>query len=296
MNEALKLTNQDKILFPKSKITKGDLIEYYKKIAPFILPYLKNRPLVMQRFPDGIEKEGFYHKNAPEYFPSWIKTINIPSADKKPVHYVLCNNKKTLLYLVNQATIVFHGWLSKVNKLHYPDKMIFDLDPAGKAHFKDVQNAAQIIKNFLEKLDLKSMPILTGSRGVHIVVPLKTVHTFEFVHNFAHQIATFLSNQFPKILTTEISKSKRKNRIFVDYLRNNLSATAVVPYSVRALQDAPIAIPISWPCLFSKNINAQKYTVQNIFKHVKLNDKKETTFSNQSLKKAWKKFQKIQTN
>lgn len=289
MTKIIEFTNQDKILFPKSKITKGDLIEYYKKIAPLILPYLKNRPLVMQRFPDGIEKEGFYHKNAPEYFPSWIKTFNIATKDNKPVHYVLCNNKKTLLYLVNQATIVFHGWLSKINKLNYPDKMIFDLDPAGKATFKEAQEAAKIIKNLLDELNLKSRPILTGSRGVHIVIPLKTIHTFEFVHSFAQEVAQFLSDQFPKLLTPEISKEKRKNRIFVDYLRNSLSATAVVPYSVRALENGPISMPISWQELFEKNLTPQKYTINNVFNYINLHKKEEKVIG-QSLKKAYEKF------
>jgi len=287
----IKSSRESKILFPQSNITKGDLLEYYQKIAPLMLPYLKNRPLVMQRFPDGITKEGFYHKNAPEYFPAWIKTINIPREDGKPVHYVLCNNKKTLLYLVNQATIVFHGWLSKINKLNYPDKMIFDLDPSGKAKFKDVQEAAKKIKDLLDELNLKSIPILTGSRGVHIVIPLKTIHTFEFVHHFAHMIGLFLSNKFPKLLTTEISKIKRKNRIFVDYLRNSLSATAVTPYSVRALESAPISKPISWEELFEKSMNQQKYTISNIFKHAKLHY--QPHIRGQNLQKALKRLKTI---
>jgi len=256
----------NKLLFPHAKITKEDLISYYKRIAPYMLPYMKNHPITMQRFPNGIEAESFFQKNAPDYFPSWIKRAPIKAQDSHIVNYVICNNAKTLAYLANQGCIVMHSWLSKVPNLHNPDRIVFDLDPSGTISFFDLQNGAEKLKSVLDTLKLKSIPMITGSRGIHIIIPIKPVHAFEITHDFSKKIAQYLVTENPDLFTLQMAKAKRTNHIFLDYLRNSYGALSVLPYSVRAVEVAAIATPVTWDELFSDTMHAQKYTIKTIFK------------------------------
>lgn len=261
------ITNPDRVLFPKSKITKEELITYYQQIAPLMLPYLKNRPISMQRFPDGIAQEGFYQKDAAEYFPSFIKRKKIPKTDGF-VNYVVCNNAATLVYLANLACITIHPWLSKIDKLDYPDRMVIDLDPSSK-NFNLVRQAALDLKKLFSELGLRSFVMTTGSRGLHIWIPLKRLHDFEFVKQFAHDVARVFESRDPKNLTLEIRKNKRKKRIFIDWLRNMPGATSVSPYSVRPKEHGPIAMPIPWQEVEDKNLSPQRYTMTNVFESLK---------------------------
>lgn len=260
------ISNEDKILFFKAKITKGQLIEYYTNIALIMISHIKNRPLTLRRFPNGIDKKGFYQKDAAEYFPSWIKTENIKKREGGIVHYVLCNHAATLVYLANQAAIELHPWLSRVPKLKNPDRMIFDLDPSPGVSFETVRWAATELKNMLEYFELPAFIMTTGSRGLHIVVPLKQIHTFDFVKDFAQDIARSLIKKFPKKLTLEMLKKNRGKRIFMDTLRNSWGATGIAPYSVRAKEGAPIATPIEWKELAT--VTPQKYTIKNIMQRI----------------------------
>jgi len=262
------VTSGNKLLFPKTGITKGDLIRYYERIAPVIIPHIKNRPLMIHRFVDGIAGEGFYQKNAPNYFPSWITVVPIKNKEGGIVQYVLCNNVATLVYLVNQLTITPHVWLSRVPKLEYPDRMIFDLDPPRGVSFATVQWTAKKIKELLDKLGLRSFIMTTGSRGFHIAVPLKEIHTFDYTRTFAHDLALLLAHCYPNELTIEIRKANRGKRIFIDTLRNAFAQTTVAPYGVRAKPGAPIATPIEWHELFRKGIKPQSYTIKNIFRRL----------------------------
>ncbi|HRN78540.1 MAG TPA: non-homologous end-joining DNA ligase [Candidatus Dependentiae bacterium] len=290
----IELSNEDKILFPKSKITKGDLINYYDRIAPVMIPYVKDRPLTMRRFPDGIATEGFYQKDIPDYFPSWIKSIAIKKSQGGTTAYVLCNHDATLVYIANQASIEQHIWLSRVSKLNYPDRMIFDLDPSGKASFTLVKWTAKTIKKLLDDLELTVFVMTTGSRGLHVVVPLKPVESYARVKNFAQEIAQYLVEQYPDKLTREIRKNKRGNRIFLDTLRNDYGHHGVAPYSVRAKEGAPIATPIEWNELVGLS-SAQKFTIKNIFS--RLSKKKDPWHiinkHTQTLTNARKKLKKI---
>ncbi len=265
----IEISNADKVLFGKSGITKSELINYYHYIAPTMLPYCDNRPVTMLRFPDGIKKEGFYQKDASDYFPDWVTRIAIPKQTDGLVHYVVIDKPATLIYLANQGCITPHLWLSRTDNLNNPDRMIFDLDPSGKTFsFSDVQKAAQEIKKILDACDLPSFYMLTGSRGAHIMVPLKRVHTFEETRAFAHDVAQLLANKFPKLMTIEMSKNKRGKRIFIDWLRNSFGATAVAPYAVRAHEDAPVAMPVTWKELQSSGMHSQKYTIKTIKKRM----------------------------
>jgi bifunctional non-homologous end joining protein LigD len=262
------LTNTKKILFTKDKITKGDLIAYYKKIAPIMLPYIKDRAVTLHRFPDGITKEGFYQKDISDYFPSWIKRKAIPKEGGKNT-YVVCNDADTLVYLANQACITPHIWLSTINNLKKPTRMIFDLDPGKTQDFELVRQTALLIRKALKKHNLTSYVMTTGSRGVHIVIPLDGKETFDTVRAYARAIAQHVVAQNPKQLTIEPRLNKRRGRLFIDITRNAYAQTTAAPYAVRAKHGAPVATPLTWKELENKKITAQTFTIKNIFGRLK---------------------------
>ena len=268
-NREIKLSNTDKIFYPAIQLTKGDVINYYQKIAKIMLPHLKDRPISMQRFPNGVEEPGFYEKEEPNYFPDWIDTVNIEvkeSGDKQK--QILINKQATLVYLANQACLIPHIWLSQKDHLNQPDKMIFDLDPPDQGDFSLVRITAQEIKSFFENINIKSYVMTTGSRGLHIIVPLNHKDNFEDVRDVARKIAGKIASKKPEQLTTEISKNKRDGRIFIDYLRNAYGQTSVPPYSLRALPNAPVATPLHWDEIQNNDLTAQSYRISNIFRRL----------------------------
>jgi len=256
----IEISNKDKILFPKSKITKLDLINYYEDISNSMIPHIKDRPIVMHRFPDGIKSSGFYQKNASDYFPKWISTITLKKEDGK-VEHVLCQNMETLVYLANQACITPHIWLSKKGAIRKPDKLIFDLDPPNN-DFDLVIHAAKSLKKLLEKTGLFPFVMTTGSRGLHVVVPLLPKSSYDVVRDFAKDVGEFLENTDDN-LTIQTRKNKRKRRLFIDYLRNSYAQSSVAPYSIRPIEDAPVATPIDWDELQKKNMNSQYYNTKS---------------------------------
>ena len=292
----VQITNPDRILFPRSKITKKNLVDYYQHIAPYMLSYLKNHPITMHRYPEGIKHEGFYQKNASEYFPAWIETVAIQKASGEPVHYVIIKNAATLVYLANQACITPHMWLSKKDKINIPDRMIFDFDPSHAAiNFHDLAQNALMLKELLADIGLPAFVMITGSRGLHVYVPLKRLASFDVVRAFSQKIGTYMVSKNPKVLTMEIRKNKRRKKIFIDTLRNSFGATAVVPYAVRAHEGAPVATPLHWHELSAKKLTAQAYTIKNIFKRLdSIDDPWDTMFEQaSSLGKAEKKLHEI---
>ncbi len=262
----IQLSNTDKVFFPADDISKGDLINYYYKIADMMLPYLEGRPVTMHRFPDGIDGEGFYQQGISDYFPDWIERTSV-TKEGGIVTHVICQNAATLVYLANQACVTPHVWLSRKDHLNYPDLMIFDLDPPGE-NFAPVRHAALLLRGFLNELEIESFVKTTGSRGLHVVVPLDKSAAFDEVRDFAHIVAAALSEQESDALTVEQRKEKRKGRVFLDYLRNSYGQTAVAPYAVRAKQGAPVATPIEWNELGDKNFTSQSYNIKNIFRRL----------------------------
>lgn len=260
------LSNQEKVLFPKSKITKGDLVDYYERIAPTMLPYMKDRPVTMHRYPDGITREGFYQKDAADYFPDYITIQPVKRSTGGVVDYPVINNAASLVYVANLACITPHLWLSRIDKLNYPDRMIFDFDPSPGVPFSQVREMAKATKKLLESLGLYTFIMTTGSRGVHVVVPLKRTLLFDEVREFAKEVAQRLVEQYPEKCTIEMHESKRGKRVFIDWLRNAWSATGVAPYAVRAKPGAPVATPISWEEL--SRVTPQQYTIKNIFQRI----------------------------
>lgn len=265
---SIPLSRLDKIWFPKSKITKGDIIKHYYNVAEYLVPHVKNHPMTMQRCPEGITGQMFYQKNAGSYFPSWIKTTPIKKEEGGIVHYVVCNNAATLVYLATQGAITVHSWLSRYDKLQYPDHMIFDLDPSTH-DFNTIRKTALLIKDILDELKVPSFAMITGSRGMHVCVPLKRVHTFDQIGAFALAIAHKMIEQDPRTLTLEVRKEKRGKKIFIDTLRNRYNATSVVPYAVRLHEGAPVATPLFWHEVHNPKLKSQEYTVKTIMQRLK---------------------------
>lgn len=274
MNEELKfgkyivgLSNTKKVFFPDEGYTKGDLIDYYRNISEYMIPFLEERPLVMLRYPDGINGESFFHKDTPDYFPDWIQTEPVKKEGGGVVNHVICNNAATLVYIANQGCITPHIWLSKKYRLYYPDMLIFDLDPSGE-DFKEVVFAARKLRELLtDELNIITFIKTTGSKGVHVEIPLLRKEKFDKVREFGKNVAEVLSLRYPEKLTTEIRKNKRRGRVFIDVARNAYAQTAVAPYAVRAKPGAPIATPIDWEEL-NEEMTPTKYNIKNIFRRL----------------------------
>jgi bifunctional non-homologous end joining protein LigD len=262
----VELSHLDKVLFPGSGRTKGDLIAFYRRIAPTALPHYRDRALTMQRFPDGIDQPGFFQKNAADHYPGWIESALLEKHDGQ-VEHVLVNDRATLIYLANQGCITFHLALARIDRPHHPDRLIFDLDPSDD-DFEKVRAAAQRLRDLLDSLELKSYVQTTGSRGLHVVVPLDRQAGFERVREFAREVAEALQARTPELVTTEQRKTHRGNRVFIDYLRNAYGQTAVAPYSVRALEGAPVATPVRWHEIGAADLHPRRYTIGNLFRRL----------------------------
>ena len=266
--QEVEVSNLDKVFFPEKGYTKGDLVDYYERIAETILPHIEDRPITMIRFPNGIDDKRFFQKDAPDYFPDWIPRKSVKKKEEGETHYVICNNQATLVYLATQACITPHIWLSRQDKPDQPDRMIFDLDPS-KDDFTEVKEAALSIRELLEKeMNLPLFLMTTGSRGLHVVVPLQPKHDFDEVRDFAQKVSSLLEEKFPEKLTMAARKEKRKDRLFLDVARNASAQTTVAPYAVRPIEGAPVATPLDWDELKSKDLNAQSYNIKNIFRRL----------------------------
>ena len=254
----------DKILFPGDEITKGEVIEYYRRIADAILPHVQGRPLSMQRYPNGIQKGGFYQQEAPDYFPEWIDRMTVEKEGGEIVH-VICNSAATLVYLANQNVITPHVWLSRKEHVRKPDQIIFDLDPSGD-DVAAVQKAARQVREILDEHGLCAYVMTTGSSGMHVRAPIHPEHDFDVARQFARRLAESLAERYSGEVTTEQRKNKRGGRIYLDVMRNAYAQTAVTPYAVRAIEGAPIATPLDWDEL--RDADPRRYTIRNIFRRM----------------------------
>ncbi len=261
----VELSNTDKLLFPDDGITKGELIEHYREIAAVMLPHIQDRPLTLHRFPDGIGADGFYQQRAADYFPDWIKTHEAARADEndEPVEHVLCDDRDCLLYLANLGTITLHGWLSRVPDLDRPDRLIFDLDPAGR-DFDPVRRAARQVAELMQGLGMNPYAMTTGSRGLHLVAPLRADTDFDTVRALARDMARWLAQRHPDELTVEQRKDRRGGRIYLDVMRNAYGQTGVMPYAVRALPGAPVATPLDLDELGDSGLSPRRWHLGNI--------------------------------
>ena len=258
------ISNPDKVMFPADGITKGDLVEYYQRVAERMLPHVRGRPLHMNRFPDGIGRIAIQQKRIPDSFPQWIKRATVDLHRGGTITHALIDNAATLVYLANYNMITAHVWLSRIEAPEQPDQLIFDLDPSDE-DFRLVRRTAINLRTLLEELRLVAYVKTTGSRGLHVVVPISIEPSFEDVHVFADVIAQRLAAGDPDHLTTEFIKQKREGRLFIDVNRNAYGQTVVAPYSVRARRAAPIAVPIAWADVDSDALRPDGVTMRNVW-------------------------------
>lgn len=263
---SVETSNTDKVFFPQSGITKGDVIDYYQRIADTMMRHLRDRPLSMQRFPDGIAGDSFFQKEVSDYFPDWIDRIKVKKEGGRNTQ-VVCSNAATLVYLANQACLTPHVWLSGADRLDNPDRMVFDLDPSG-GEFEPVRKSAKLLIGVLKGLELPVYAQTTGSRGLHIVIPIDGSEGFDPVRKFAQTIAEIMVNDHPDLMTVEQRKDKRGNRVFVDTGRNAYGQTMVAPYAIRAHEGAPIATPVELEELDDSHLNPRRYNLKNIFRRM----------------------------
>jgi bifunctional non-homologous end joining protein LigD len=259
----VKITHPEKLLFPEDGLTKGDLVDYYRRIAPMILPHLRARPLMLERYPDGIAEPGFIQKAAPAYYPAWIKTVSVRKVGGT-VRHVICDDAATLVYLANQACVTPHIWLSRVDKLEYPDQMLFDLDPSDE-RFEPVKATAQALKDLLDQLGVPAYLKTTGSRGLHVAVPLQRREGFDAVRAVARELAEIVVRQAPEERTLEQLKSQRRGRVFVDTNRNAYAQTLAPAYAVRARRGAPVSAPLAWHELEQRDLRPDGVTIRSVF-------------------------------
>lgn len=260
----INISSREKVFFRKVGLTKGDLVDYYADIAEVMVPHLKRYPVSLQRFPDGVDGEGWYAKDAQDYFPDWIKRVDFPKKEGGSFDAPVVDSKAALVYLADQAVITFHAYLSRKDDLKRPDKMVYDLDPPeGTEDFAAVRFAALKLHEALTELELKAWVQTTGSKGFHVVIPLDRDWGFDKVRDFADDLSLLLVRRYPEKMTLEQRKKNRGKRIYMDTYRNSYGATAVAPYSVRALPEASIATPVTWNEVQS-GANPRDWTIKNI--------------------------------
>lgn len=258
---AVAISNPDKILFPQSGITKGEFVAYYERISPYMIQHIRDRPLSLERFPDGIDGETFYQKEVPDYFPDYVGRVDVNSDEDKPKFYAAAVNRATIVYLANLVTIP-HIWMSRSADLRKPDRMAWDLDPMGLS-FEKVKVAAKLLRYLLGEIGVSSYPMVTGSRGLHVMAFVRPVHEVEDVFEFTKKVAQLIARKLPQLFTVTYTKSRRGKKIYVDYHRNVYAQTAVAPYAVRAIEGAPVAMPIRWDDLEDEALKATSYTIRN---------------------------------
>jgi len=242
----VKISNPDRIVFPDSKVTKGELADYYRAVGPVMLPWLANRPLSLVRCPQGRAKKCFFQKHDAGTFGPHVLHVPIREGNGKVEDYIYVADTDGILACVQMGTIEFHGWGSRVEDVERPDRLVFDLDPDEGLGFAEVRKAAGEIRRHLEDIGLQTFPMLTGGKGLHVVVPLEPEAEWPAVKDFAQRFCVALATAEPDRFTANLAKARRKGRIFLDYLRNQRGATAIMPYSARARPGAPVAAPINW--------------------------------------------------
>ncbi|WP_327233043.1 non-homologous end-joining DNA ligase [Streptomyces sp. NBC_01317] len=270
-NRTVPIHRPAKVLFPSTGhgtgLTKADLVEYYRSVAPYMLPELKGRPLMLERHPDGLDGPRFMQKNTPDSYPEWVRRTELAKKGGTVTHTV-CDNTATLVFLADQACLTFHRWQSRADRPDTPDRLVFDLDPA-EDNFGPVRRAATQLGELLTELRLPSALLTTGSRGLHVIVPLDGRSGFDEVRAFAGEVAETLAARDPGRLTTEVRTGARGGRLYLDIQRNGYAQTAVAPFSVRARQGAPVATPISWDQLADPEVTARRWTVRDALDQAK---------------------------
>lgn len=255
----VRISNPDKVLFPERGITKREYVDYYRRVAPYMLSHIRHRPLSMQRFPEGVGGELFFQKELPEYFPDFFERVDVKPEEEEEKLYGTAVNEASIVYLANLVTIP-HIWMSCVDHLRRPDRLVWDLDPS-EMGFDKIKVAAKLLRYLLGELGLESYPMITGSRGIHVVVFIEPAHDVDVTFAFTKGVAQLITRKLPQLFTVQYAKSRRGRKIYIDYHRNAYEQTAVAPYAVRAMDYAPVSLPVSWEEVDSDELDAQSFTI-----------------------------------
>ncbi|PYK15334.1 MAG: ATP-dependent DNA ligase [Verrucomicrobia bacterium] len=260
----LSVSNLDKVLYPKAGFTKGQVIDYYIRIAPVLLPHLKDRPLTMKRYPDGVEGEFFYEKNCPSHRPKWVKTAKVWSeGNQRTMDYCLANDLLTLVWAANLADLELHTSLSRKNNIERPTMMVFDLDPGIPADIVQCCQVGLWLRALLTKMKLKSWAKTSGSKGLQVYVPLNSAVSYDATKGLSRSLAQHLEHEHPDLVTSNMSKAMRKGKVFVDWSQNDEHKTTICVYSLRAKDEPTVSTPVTWNevenCLKKQNADILKF-------------------------------------
>ena len=261
---AVRISNAGKVLYPDDGITKADLARYYADVAGPMLPWLRDRPITMMRYPDGLAGQRIVQKNVPAYFPDWIRRVQVPK-EGGTVRQAVCDKPADLVYLAGQACVEVHAFTSRADRLDRPDQMVFDFDPPDDKHFGQVRQAALWARELLDgDLGLTSYVRTTGGRGLHVHVALDRQAGFDPVLEFTHRVAAVLASRHPDVITNEQRKDKRGQRVYADVMRNAYAQLVVASYSVRARPGAPVATPLSWSEVADAALQPGQFTLSTV--------------------------------
>ena len=269
----VEISHPEKVLFPDAGVTKADLVDYYARMAPVMLPHVRQRPLTLHRFPDGVDADGFYQQQSSGHFPDWLERAVVPRASPggEKVEHPLANQEAAFAYLANLGTITLHTWLAQMPDYTLPDRLVFDLDPS-TGDFEPVRAAAHRIAGLMEELGMTPHVMTTGSKGLHVLAPVRPEEDFDAVREVARGMARILADAHPDTLTVEQRKDKRGDRLYLDMTRNAYGQTTVAPYALRARPEAPVATPLTWQELADKHVGPRSYTIANIFRRLAQTD------------------------
>jgi bifunctional non-homologous end joining protein LigD len=266
--DVVSLTHLDKVYWPDEGYTKGDLVKYYYEVSKYILPYLKDRPLIMKRYPDGIRGNSFHQHDVDEA-PDFVRTAKLEVVEGHAVDYIVGDNTATLLYMANLGAIERHPWHSRTSDIEHPDWFVFDLDPGAGVEFTTICELAVGVKDVLERLRLEGYPKTSGSRGIHVYVPIKPQYSYDEVARLAEQVATIVAREHPRIATVERQLARRKRgQIYVDHMQNARGKSVVAPYSVRPREGASVSAPLEWKEVERAKLRIQDFHIKNMLARI----------------------------
>jgi len=269
----IQVSNLDKVLYPQVGFSKGQLIDYYIRIAPVLLPHLKDRPLTMKRYPDGVEGEFFYEKNCPSHRPKWVQTAKVWSeGNQRTMQYCLANDLPTLVWAANLANLELHTSLSRKNKIESPTMMVFDLDPGAPADIVECCQVGLWLRDLLSQMKLKSFAKTSGSKGLQVYVPVNTAVTYDQTKSLSRALAQHLEREHAERMTSNMSKAVRKGKVFVDWSQNDEHKTTICVYSLRAREEPTVSTPVTWDevenCLKKKKADLLKFRSDQVLARV----------------------------
>jgi bifunctional non-homologous end joining protein LigD len=268
----IEVSNLNKVFYPKTGFTKGQVIDYYIRVSPFLLPHLKDRPITLKRYPEGVGGFFFYEKECPPHRPGWVSTAKVPRTEGGEINYCVMNNLSSLVWAANLADLELHVFLHRAPKVEQPTALAFDLDPGAPADILDCCKTALELKKLFDKLKLKSFPKTSGSKGLQVYVPLNCPVTYEKTKPFARAVAARLEREFPDLVVSNMLKSLRKEKVLVDWSQNDSHKTTVCVYSLRAKEHPFVSTPITWEeveaAVKKKNAKSLAFEADDVLKRI----------------------------